>query len=322
MAEQKNILMKEYNGTDYDILYPTTLSKFVDGAWDLSNVVGVLDIEHGGTSGVMKSQYSQYVGTGTTSLTLTFDFKPSCVFISRVTTSNVSQSAYMLLDQQIFSDLQYTISNLKYISTTLTWNNNTLTLTTTTQDSRDAFNEAGIWYAYVAFATVGDTNYKTQLITESGIFVVPETASYYIELHGGGGGGYNGGSTESLYCGGSSGQYYSGVQLTAGDVINVTIGAGGKSLYGNVATTNGGATSFGNYSVDGGGRGWNSTASGKGAGNFGKDWVSGSGYVVYSEGFVGDKYGYGGYALSQSTGGEHDGGPGAVYLRWASNEST
>lgn len=43
--------MKQFNGTDYDVLYPKTLVSQIDGNWPLNKVSGVLSIDNGGTGG-------------------------------------------------------------------------------------------------------------------------------------------------------------------------------------------------------------------------------------------------------------------------------
>ncbi len=144
-------------------------------------------------------------------------------------------------------------------------------------------------------------------ITSSGTWAVPKTGRYYIELYGGGG------STtfRSFYQGGSSCQSYDSISLTAGDVVNVTIGAG---LNAGQIGTRGGTTTFGQYSVLGGEKG-SDGAGGAGSGNKGTDgqYVGSDGARNNSTGTLGQTYGYG---VNGAPAGYTIGGPGAVYLKY------
>lgn len=102
------------------------------------------------------------------------------------------------------------------------------------------------------------------LFTEDGTFTVPKTGTYQVELHGGGGGaalhGHNSAQV-SIAGGGGSGEVYS-VEYTKGQVIDVTIGAGGAGKKADVNTSTtyvtggtGGKTTFGDLSITGGGGG-------------------------------------------------------------------
>lgn len=95
---------------------------------------------------------------------------------------------------------------------------------------------------------------------ESGSFTAPVTGSYQVEMHGGGGGGAGMNYYGQPYCasGGGSGELVT-VQLTAGDTVSITIGAGGTGAEASpgywAVAGDGGATAFGTYSVNGGGAG-------------------------------------------------------------------
>ena len=97
---------------------------------------------------------------------------------------------------------------------------------------------------------------------DDGVFEVPKTGIYSVEIHGGGGGGAAG-SLDYIASGGGSGELYE-VTLTEGDQIDVTVGAGGTAgttLIRNTSTGNyylggnGGTSTFGDLSCAGGGGG-------------------------------------------------------------------
>lgn len=334
MAATKNIIMRQYNGTDYDIVYPKSLTSLIDGAWNLDNVYGILGTKYGGTGGkeltnMSNCQFMEYTGTGTVSMTTTFDFKPFMVVFS---STSAAPTLVAMSGQSTAQFVQSGSLSTSVKTANVSWNENSVTLSHDS-DASIIFNSSGVSYICAAFGVSNNKNHKTQLIIESGTFIVPETASYYIELHGGGGGAcfYTTSYPYSGWYGGSSGQYYENVQLTAGTAINVIIGAGGESRTYNYPATDtppsaGGATSFGSYSVDGGGAATQS-AVGSGSGNLGKSGIdiSSSGWQRYGAsggGAVGLEYGTGGYidTESQSTFDLVNGRPGAVYLRWTSNE--
>ena len=153
-------------------------------------------------------------------------------------------------------------------------------------------------------------------ITSSRNFTVPATGQYEIELHGGGGGGgggqggydYEGGG------GGGSGQLQT-VSLTRGDVILVTIGAGGVGGRGGLHDgrydvdardgQDGEPSSFGSYvTVNGGGGGGRGRRSyygsgGEGAGNIGEAGEDASRDIGNGTGGSGgsetNSYGHGGW---------------------------
>ncbi|HWJ72418.1 MAG TPA: hypothetical protein VNX29_04550 [Kaistia sp.] len=90
--------------------------------------------------------------------------------------------------------------------------------------------------------------------------------SVLAEVWGAGGG--SGGTSNGAVAGGASGWYRAGpVDVTPGDVIAITVGAGGTA--GNGAPTaggNGGSSSFGSAITSVGGRGSNGASSGTGGG--------------------------------------------------------
>lgn len=120
MATEKNITMKQFNGTDYDTLYPKTiasqipdvysktdtitaetLSRLGLGADKLPNdafqqIKTLIDNVQTSTNSKARIQTGSYVGTGTygknNPCSLTFDFPPKIVFVFR--TSDRYQSSH------------------------------------------------------------------------------------------------------------------------------------------------------------------------------------------------------------------------------------
>lgn len=117
------------------------------------------------------------------------------------------------------------------------------------------------------------------IINTSGTWTVPYSGRYNLYLRGGGGGSwiYNYPTSVTPYAivasGGGSGEVFSGISLTAGEVIPVTIGQGGNFSENTASpASQGGSTTFGNYSVAGG-MGGSQNAGGAGSGNQGQNGV-------------------------------------------------
>jgi hypothetical protein len=99
----------------------------------------------------------------------------------------------------------------------------------------------------------------TQTFTSSGNFTVPAgVTSVTVELWGGGGagGGANGGNSNARSGGGGAGGTFTlaTVSVTPGEVIAVTVGAGGTGVSGDAGNP-GGTSSFGTYASAIGGQG-------------------------------------------------------------------
>lgn len=170
------------------------------------------------------------------------------------------------------------------------------------------------------------------LYEADGTFTVPKTGTYQVEMHGGGGGGGGGTGGSSRLpggAGGGSGNLFT-VELTKGDVISVTIGAGGAAgLYAGSSTVSeedldgktGGTTTFGDYSLAGGGGGANGDTDSPGAasGNIAEAGNTLATYALYAVGGDGNKnnpnqtYGDGGNGAEAYGNGEA-GQPGAVIV--------
>ena len=170
----------------------------------------------------------------------------------------------------------------------------------------------------------------TWLYEEDGSFKVPVTGTYQVEMHGGGGGGGGGTGGSSRLpggAGGGSGNLFT-VELTKGDVIPVTIGAGGKggeyagsSTHTNIDGETGGTTIFGDYSLAGGGGGLcgDTDSPGAASGNIAQKGNTVGVYESYAIGGDGNKnnpdqtYGDGGNGAQAYEAGEA-GQPGAVIV--------
>lgn len=78
MATDKNITMKQFNGTDYDTLYPKTIASQIPDVYSKSYIDSILKDK-------ARIQTGSYVGTGTygrdNPCSLTFDFVPKHVQI-------------------------------------------------------------------------------------------------------------------------------------------------------------------------------------------------------------------------------------------------
>ena len=111
MATEKNITMKQFNGTDYDTLYPKTIASQIPDVYSKTNTITaetlsqlglsadklpndafqqiktLIDNVQTSTDSKARIQIGSYVGTGTyganNPCSLTFDFEPEFVFVLR-----------------------------------------------------------------------------------------------------------------------------------------------------------------------------------------------------------------------------------------------
>ena len=118
MATEKNITMKQFNGTDYDTLYPKTIASQIPDVYSKTDTITTETLSQLGLSadklpndafqqikilidnaqtsadGKAKIQTGSYVGTGTyganNPCSLTFDFEPSFIFIVDTNTATPS----------------------------------------------------------------------------------------------------------------------------------------------------------------------------------------------------------------------------------------
>lgn len=89
MATDKNITMKQFNGTDYDTLYPKTIASQIPDVYSKSYIDSILKNN-------ARIQTGTYVGTGTygadNPCTLTFDFSPKVVMIKGIVGTHVGNT--------------------------------------------------------------------------------------------------------------------------------------------------------------------------------------------------------------------------------------
>ena len=147
MATNKNITMKQFNGTDYDTLYPKTIASQVDNVYNKEEVISgatkslygvgssatpddvfsviktLINNANANANSKAKIATGSYVGTGTygesNPNTLTFDFAPKLLwFVAYYTpsTNQVSQfiSCYILSSDALtttMSKYQFTGNN-------------------------------------------------------------------------------------------------------------------------------------------------------------------------------------------------------------------
>lgn len=117
MATNKNITMKQFNGTDYDTLYPKTIASQIPDVYSKTDTITAETLSQLGLTAdklpndafqqiktlinnvqssadsKARCQMGSYVGTGTygskNSCSLTFDFVPKVVYISQPTSITV-----------------------------------------------------------------------------------------------------------------------------------------------------------------------------------------------------------------------------------------
>lgn len=283
MSINKNITMREYNGTDYDVLYPKTLTSQTLGNWDLDKVSGVLGVTNGGTGvnsidmlkqvldlgSYTKVQFGRYTGTGTYGSSnpnsITFDFPPDAfkIFYSGGSLDyNVSNMIPVGIlptswpvNQNVYLNAYQAYMKISNDGKTVSWY-------TYMNGAEYQLNMSGHEYYWIAISATGGSETpsigKQYLLTgTSGTFTVPATGKYYLELHGGGGGGIYNTSITTGAQGGLSCSIYSSVNLTKGDTISYVCGTGASNTDHSGTTTksasNGGTTTFGTYSASGGG---------------------------------------------------------------------
>ena len=123
MATEKNITMKQFNGTDYDTLYPKTKVEQVEGAYTQQQILAdstkglyglgldavpdevfallrtLVDNAQNSADGKAKIEKQNYIGTGvagqSAQTSVTFSFVPKIVFLSLLTNNGSSLSTYV-----------------------------------------------------------------------------------------------------------------------------------------------------------------------------------------------------------------------------------
>lgn len=319
---KKKVLMQRFNGTGYDPQYPETHVKNVTGVnQTVANNVGVAATDGATVIGEM-SEIDYFVSPqGTTTGT------------STAYNLNIG-SQYTSLD-----DMDGVVIRAKFHTTT--GDNPTLNVNGLGAKPILAENGANIpyqigenvWATLIWSSTLNGwivqgwgkkRVFKTELITKTTNWIVPDVAGQVsVRLFGGGAGGRTGYSyTSSSYgCGGGGGgghMKFNTLILEQGNVINITIGAGGSS------NSSGGTTSFGTLlsanganGMDGGSGGGDGYRGGRRGGNGSYGGGGGAGYIPTSwaspgNGGNGGTYGGGGVGgrggQYYSTGGSGGGG--------------
>lgn len=169
MARNKNITMKQFNGTDYDTLYPKTIASQVADVYSknetLSNATKTLfglgstaipdsvfayihqKIEDLASVDV-KIAAGNYIGTGTYGASnpnsLTFDFEPKIVFFPK--NSQTGGTGITLLKDYSTGFYSETSSSS---NNTVTWGNKTISWYCT-DSALYQNNKSGVTYGYVA----------------------------------------------------------------------------------------------------------------------------------------------------------------------------
>lgn len=185
MASNYDITMKQYNGADYDTLYPKNISQqvllndssfaqLIDLTVDAPSVLdGVKRIYEslGEVSGALNSEvirienkvigltsYGSYTGTGTTTKTLTFSYFPKLILIighytsGQGSTSGLSLSVFMRTNNQTsVPDYGLLIGNnyCQFLSAAWSISGSNYNLTFTTQEPMEP-NITSVKYSYVA----------------------------------------------------------------------------------------------------------------------------------------------------------------------------
>lgn len=337
-----NIQMKQFNGNDYDNLYPATLASLVrynqDGGIQSTNVQDALKEVNVSRPYIIKGSY---VGTGVYGVnnpnTLVFDKEVGFVVImdsiggfGSVTGSYYNMSSIIWLGQSVdksYNDVAY--RTFSYSNKTLTWY---------AYNAETQLNQSGHTYFYFAVAEDAYIPYvgQTWLFIENTTFVVPVTGNYKLELHGGGGGRggdyyFESGAMYDGGAGGGSGQIYNNIQLTKNQSVSITIGNGGaqgtngSSRYDRPATngSQGGTTTFGSYSIAGGYGGGAAQSYGHGTGGSASGNIATAGSYTYESGVYqpiagkgGSQYGNYGNGQAYSGGGVSSGISGVVILTY------
>ena len=145
--------------------------------------------------------------------------------------------------------------------------------------------------------------YRMQMYTSSNMFTAPNATNntFHITMIGGGGQSNNYGSG-----GGSGWMNFGDIELNYGQIVPITVGAGGS------AGQSGGSSSFGTYlSANGGETGTNNHGGNGGAGGGGGESGAGGGIGFQFGG--GGSYGHGGNGTGDVNGVYGGGGSGGGY---------
>ena len=145
MAIEKNITMKQFNGTDYDTLYPKTIASQIPDVYSKTEALKLIDSK-------ARIQTGSYVGTGTYGRnnpnSLTFDFAPKYVQIyvfdrrTDVFIGLFYYSPQKMFNGQVRNDKWYTANlSVSVDGNTITWYSDS---------NKYQLNNSNIPYYYVA----------------------------------------------------------------------------------------------------------------------------------------------------------------------------
>lgn len=273
MAKQLITWQEKVSATAYDTIYPETLSEQVHINNEIANNLGIspevsLDTALGKLSATDKNIRAQGVATGT------------------ATALALSVNVFTLFDGVVVR-AKIPFDTEKGLTLNV---NNTGAKSIYRIDGQpiDLVLKSGAWCTFIYSSALDGwvlqgwstkPVLKTEVITKTQTWTVPDgvTSVNVLLFGGGGGGGYTSVSHEPTYeetgtgAGGGGGGGYmakSTLTVTPKQTINITIGAGGASGAYNTDGNNGGVTSFGTLlSAQGGGGGKKGTStytSGKG----------------------------------------------------------
>ena len=175
MASEKNITMRQYNGADYDTLYPKTKVEQVEGAYTQQQIlsdstkglyglgsdavpdeafVALKNLINGisaSSIGAARIELGNYTGTGvstSTAKTLIFSFKPKVVIITGPS-NGWGKSGFAIFMQGAVQSQIYVDGG--YASTfNLTWSGNSVTWTGGNWNAELGLNANKGEYYYVA----------------------------------------------------------------------------------------------------------------------------------------------------------------------------
>ncbi len=175
MATNKNITMKQFNGTDYDTLYPKTIASQVDGVYNKTETlsattaallggnetmvpdeafVALKSLINGisaSSIGAARIELGNYTGTGAnaeTAITLTFSFKPKVVIVAGPAGTAIFMQGAVSSKTDVGSG--DTGAPVYGTSVTLTWSGNSVTWKGKSAiKGENILNKNGVKYYYV-----------------------------------------------------------------------------------------------------------------------------------------------------------------------------
>ena len=187
MSIEKNITMRQFNGVDYDTLYPKTKVEQVEGAYTQQQILSdstkglfglgldavpddalallktLVDNAQNSADGKAKIETGSYTGNGQYQTanpnTLTFSFVPKIIFVQGASNSNNRTAGFAVLIPENPNGSMHDLASAGILAvsienTTVSWYATTAIGTNGTSASRSAdtrLNVSGRKYYYVAF---------------------------------------------------------------------------------------------------------------------------------------------------------------------------